>query len=221
MKVSKACWARLRLLELLDHRLDGSTKKLGRRDWSIEKKALLFLLEVCQIHPQMPFRYHHGCHGPPHSSGSLLGGTEGQIRGAAQLSYFVRWQALTVIQVFQQIRLVRLEHRQSVQRSDGLTCCCISKIQGLRWQGGSLERGCLTHREISLAGYHLLHRGHPLIAIFTHPLNISITSMLKPMNTRKNGFFPLLLNLHIEIYEERKARSSWGFMARKIYFYDP
>ncbi len=47
-----------------------------RRDWRIEKKALLFPLEVCQIHPQMPFRYHHGCHGPAHSSGSLLGGTE-------------------------------------------------------------------------------------------------------------------------------------------------
>ncbi len=35
---------------------------------------------------------------------------------------------------------------------------------------------------------HLLHRGHPLIAIFTHPLSVSITSMLKPMNTRKNSF---------------------------------
>ncbi len=67
--------------------------------------------------------------------------------------------------------------------------CHLSKIQGLRWQEGSLERGFLAQREI--AGYHLLHRGHPLIAIFTHPLNISITSMLKPMNTRrkKNSFF--------------------------------
>ncbi len=64
--------------------------------------------------------------------------------------------------------------------------CHLSKIQGLRWQGGSLERGCLAHREI--AGYRLLHRGHPLIAIFTHPLNVSITSMLKPMNTRKIAF---------------------------------
>ncbi len=26
--------------------------------------------------------------------------------------------------------------------------CHLSKIQGLRWQGGSLERGCLAHREI-------------------------------------------------------------------------
>ncbi len=34
-------WARLHLPKLLDHRLDGGTKKLGRRDWSIEKKALL------------------------------------------------------------------------------------------------------------------------------------------------------------------------------------
>ncbi len=30
------------------------------------------------------------------------------------------------------------------------------------------------------------------------------------MNTRKKLAFPLLLNLHIEIYEERKAHSSWG-----------
>ncbi len=122
---SKGCWARPRLPELLDHRLDGGTEKFGRRDWRIEKKALLFLLEVCQIHPQMPFCYHHGCHGPAHSSGSLLGGTEGQIRGAAQLSYLVRWQALTVIQVFQQVRLVCLEHRHGVQRGDRLTCCCV------------------------------------------------------------------------------------------------
>ncbi len=64
--------------------------------------------------------------------------------------------------------------------------CHLSKIQGLRWQGGSLKRGCLAHREI--AGYRLLHRGHPLITIFTHPLNISITSMLKTMNTRKIAF---------------------------------
>ncbi len=27
--------------------------------------------------------------------------------------------------------------------------CHLSKIQGLRWQGGSLERGCLAHSEIS------------------------------------------------------------------------
>ncbi len=34
-----------------------------------------------------------------------------------------------------------------------------------------------------------LARGHPLIAIFTHPLNVSITCMLKPMNTRKKIAF--------------------------------
>ncbi len=66
--------------------------------------------------------------------------------------------------------------------------CHLSKIQGFRWQGGSLERGCLAHSEISWL-FHLLHRGHPLIAILTHPLNVSITSMLKPKNTRKNCFF--------------------------------
>ncbi len=52
---------------------------------------------------------------------------------------------------------------------------------------GSLERGCLAHKEI--AGYRLFHRGHSLIVIFTHPFNVSITSMLKPMNVRKNAFF--------------------------------
>ncbi len=31
----------------------------------------------------------------------------------------------SLTQVFQQISLVRLKHRHSVQRSDGLTCCCI------------------------------------------------------------------------------------------------
>ncbi len=63
----------------------------------------------------------------------------------------------------------------------------LSEIEGLRCQGGSLERGCLTHRE--KAGYRLLHRGHSLIAIFTHPFNVSITSMLKPMNVRKKILF--------------------------------
>ncbi len=64
--------------------------------------------------------------------------------------------------------------------------CHLSKIQGLRWQGVSLERGCLAHREI--ADYRLLQNGHPFKAIFTHPVNVSITSMLKPMNTRKIAF---------------------------------
>ncbi len=77
----KGCWARPRLPKLHDHCLDGGTEKLGRQDWSIEKKALLFLPDICQIHPQMPLRYHHGCHRPAHSSGSLLSGTEGQICG--------------------------------------------------------------------------------------------------------------------------------------------
>ncbi len=31
----------------------------------------------------------------------------------------------SLIQVFQQISLVRLKHHHSVQRSDDLTCCCI------------------------------------------------------------------------------------------------
>ncbi len=31
----------------------------------------------------------------------------------------------SLIQVFQQINLVHLKHRHSVQRSDDLTCCCI------------------------------------------------------------------------------------------------
>ncbi len=64
------------------------------------------------------------------------------------LSYFIRWQALTLIQVFQQISLVCLKHRHRVQRSDSLTCCCVL-LKGLRWQGGSLERVCLAHREIA------------------------------------------------------------------------
>ncbi len=68
---------RPRLPELLDHHIDGGTEKLRRRDWSIKKKALLFPLKVYQVHPQIPLHYHHGCHRPAHSSGSLLGGTEG------------------------------------------------------------------------------------------------------------------------------------------------
>ncbi len=97
--------------------------------------------------------------------------------------------------------------------------CHLIEIEGLRWQGGSLESGCLAHREI--AGYRLFHRGHSLIAIFTHPFNVSITSMLKPMNVRKIAFFSILLNLSMEIRKKRKTHSSWGFMAKKnnIYIY--
>ncbi len=96
--------------------------------------------------------------------------------------------------------------------------CHLSKIHGLRWQGGSLERGCLAHREISWLSS--LAQGHPLIAIFTHPLNVSITSMLKPMNMRKKKNSTPSQPPNRD-FEERKARSSWGFMARKIYFSDP
>ncbi len=121
----EGCWARLRLPKLLNHRLNGGTEKLGRRNRSIEQKAPLFPPDICQVHPQMSLRYHHGRHRPAHSSGGLLSGTESQICGAAQLSHFIRWQALTLIQVFQQISLVSLKHRHRVQRSNSLTCCCI------------------------------------------------------------------------------------------------
>ncbi len=78
--------------------------------------------------------------------------------------------------------------------------CHLSQIQRPRWQGGSF----------------LLHRGHPLIAIFTHPLNVSITSMLKTMNMRKNAFSTPSQPPTWRFRKKRKARSSWGFMARKI-----
>ncbi len=88
----------------------------------------------------------------------------------------------SLIQVFQQISLVRLKHR----RSDLLLHmpCHLSKIQGLRWQGGSLERGCLAHSEISWLSS--LAQGASPHSHFH--LNVSITSMLKPMNTRKIAF---------------------------------
>ncbi len=41
------------------------------------------------------------------------------------------------------------------------------------------------------------------------------------MNTRKNSFFHSFSISTLRFYEERKAHSSWGFMARKINFYDP
>ncbi len=83
-----------------------------------------------------------------------------------------------------------------------------------------MRADCLAHREI--AGLSSLSQGHSLIAIFTHPFNVSITSMLKPMNVRKIAFFfSLLLNLSMEIRKKRKTHSSWGFMAKKnnIYIY--
>ncbi len=118
----EGCWARLRFHKLLDHRLDEGTEKLRRRDCSLEKKAILFHPNFCQVHPQMSLRYHHG---PARSSGGLLSGTASQIRGAAQLCNIIRWQALTLIQVFQQISLVHLKHCHNVQRSESLTCCCV------------------------------------------------------------------------------------------------
>ncbi len=91
--------------------------------------------------------------------------------------------------------------------------CHLSKIQGLRCQGGGLKRGCLAHREI--AGYRLLHRGHPLITIFTHPLNVSITSMLKTMNTRKIAFSTPFQPPHGDL-GRKESSLELGFMARKI-----
>ncbi|KAL0176618.1 hypothetical protein M9458_028948, partial [Cirrhinus mrigala] len=50
----------------------------------IEEKALLFLPDICQVHPQMSLCYHHGRHRSAHSSGDLLSGMESKIRGADQ-----------------------------------------------------------------------------------------------------------------------------------------
>ncbi len=90
MKVSKAAERALASLNFSTTVSTEVPKSSEGEDWCIEKKALLFPLEVSQVHPQMSLRYHHSCHGPAHSSGSLLGGTESQVRGAAQLSYPVR-----------------------------------------------------------------------------------------------------------------------------------
>ncbi len=77
MKVLKAAERALASLNF-----SSTVSTVAPKSWEGEtgassRKALLFLLEVCQIHPQMPLRYHHGCHRPAHSRGSLLGGTEG------------------------------------------------------------------------------------------------------------------------------------------------
>ncbi len=89
-------------------------------------------------------------------------------------------KALTLIQVFQQISLVCLKHRHRVQRSNSLTCCCVF-LKGLRWQGGPGERMSRPRRDSWLAS---LPQGASLIAVSTHPLNVSITGMLKPTDAR-------------------------------------
>ncbi len=68
--------------------------------------------------------------------------------------------------------------------------CHLSKIQGLRWQGGSLERGCLAHREISWLSslaqgasphsHFRMKRGGPSLTHRPYPTanpTISITSV--------------------------------------------
>ncbi len=79
--------------------------------------------------------------------------------------------------------------------------CHLSEMfpEGLRWQGRSLKRGCLAHGEI--AGQRLFHRGHPLIAVFTHPLHVSITGMLKLVYASRKRLFPFPLNLRMEIWK--------------------
>ncbi len=86
--------------------------------------------------------------------------------------------------------------------------CHLSEIEGLRWQGGRLERGCLAHREI--AGYRLFHRGHSFIAIITHPLNVSITSTLNPVNARKMAFSTPSQPPHGYQEEKEGSFELWG-----------
>ncbi len=49
----------------------------------------------------------------------------------------------SLIQVFQQISLVRLKHRHSVQRSDDLTCCC---MRACSLPKQKTQRLCVCHR---------------------------------------------------------------------------
>ncbi len=98
--------------------------------------------------------------------------------------------------------------------------CHLSEIQGLRWPGGEPWERMSGHREISWLSS--LAQGASPHSHFTHLLSVSITSMLKPMNMRKNSFFPLLLNLHIEIlWRKQGSLELGGILARKINFYDP
>ncbi len=77
MKVLKAAEHALASLNFSTTVSTEAPKSREGETGASSRKPFSFFSEVCQIHPQMPLRYHHGCHRPAHSRGSLLGGTEG------------------------------------------------------------------------------------------------------------------------------------------------
>ncbi len=66
-----------------------------------------------------------------------------------------------------------------------------------------------------------LARGHPLIAIFKHPLNVSITSMLKPMNMRKKIAFSTPSQPPTLRFRKKGRLARAGFFWPERLFYDP
>ncbi len=69
LKAAERAFASLNFSTTVSTRVPKSSEGENR---SIEQKALLFLPDICQVHPQMSLRYHHGRHRPAHSSGGLL-----------------------------------------------------------------------------------------------------------------------------------------------------
>lgn len=63
-------------------------------------------LDIHHIQPQMPLHHQHCRLWPTNCSGCLFGGSEGQIRGVITSG----GQSLLLIQIFQRIHLVCLQH---------------------------------------------------------------------------------------------------------------
>lgn len=59
-------------------------------------------------------------------------------------------------------------------------------------------------------------RGHPLIAVFAHRLDVGKTLMLKPMDARRKRPLSFPFDLCMEIRQKWKAHLSWRAMVGKI-----
>ncbi len=103
--------------------------------------------------------------------------------------------------------------------------CHLSEMfpEGLRWQGGSLKRGCLAHGEI--AGPRLFHRGHLLIAVFTREKESSLSNSSARSACEPHELIPFRVSATVGLepreadgcpsFQEKRGRREQSFLIEK------
>ncbi len=118
--------------EFLHHRANRLSKYPRFRDGGVQQEHLLLLTNLCELKPQMALCGHRASHRMPHGTCSVLGGSQSQVSGPAQLLDRFRSQTSPFVHLFEDIRLVGLEDGHSVKGH----ACLTSRDVGLPDMGG-------------------------------------------------------------------------------------